>query len=330
VSIPLQQRRDKAARIDLLVVADPVWETSWLVRRLPVERFDPASAIRRIEDGGGSALNSACALACAGRRVVVIGRAGDDPAGHASVAALKRRGIEARIELITGKATKCNALYVEASSAATAFQAIVTRVSPKISEKDPPGLLDASWLLLDRLPARAPEWCRMRRAAGLGNALSRYGHGHGGPVARRYEETLPFLDVLQLPEGETGPRKTPGLGEGGIDRTVIHRPTAPAPLTPAEVERILQAGVDLLVRTRGERGVIVHSRGGERIVVPARPTKLLDPTGAGDALTAGILDALLSAAPLPEAVQHGLDWAARACRHLGARGWLDVEPPAGA
>ena len=50
MSIPLPAKEDKTETYDLLVVANPVWETSWLIRGLPIERFDPGTAIRRIED----------------------------------------------------------------------------------------------------------------------------------------------------------------------------------------------------------------------------------------------------------------------------------------
>jgi sugar/nucleoside kinase (ribokinase family) len=54
---------------------------------------------------------------------------------------------------------------------------------------------------------------------------------------------------------------------------------------------------------------------------------VIDPTGAGDAFAAGFLDARIAGATIVDAAQRGVDWAARACRHLGARGWLDAEPP---
>ncbi len=82
------------------------------------------------------------------------------------------------------------------------------------------------------------------------------------------------------------------------------------------------------MRTRGKSGVLVHSSDTEALRVPAREIELLDPTGAGDAFTAGFLDGMMSGASLRESADRGIDWSARACRHLGARGWLDHEPPA--
>jgi sugar/nucleoside kinase (ribokinase family) len=85
--------------------------------------------------------------------------------------------------------------------------------------------------------------------------------------------------------------------------------------------------VSWLVRTRGALGAILHDAGGGSWDLPSRAGAILDPTGAGDALAAGLLDGLLRGDGAREALERGLDWAARACRHLGARGWLDHEPP---
>ena len=60
---------------DLLVAVNPVWECASLVDRLP------AGPVRwgatEVADGGGSALNTACALSAAGRHVLAVGRVGE-------------------------------------------------------------------------------------------------------------------------------------------------------------------------------------------------------------------------------------------------------------
>ena len=327
MSIPLQTGGDKTDRFELLVVANPVWEVSWLVRGLPIDRFDAGTSTRRIEDGGGSALNTACALASAGWRVVAVGRVGDDREGRESVAALERRGIAARIEVIAGRTTKRNMVFVDERSGATAFQAIVPKRGVERWEEDPAELGEATWLFLDRLPSRAVGWLRQRRRDGLHNALTRHVHWGPGQVADRFVEALPFLEFLQLPEGDCPSPASATGREIPNDRSRIHNPTAPPPLGDEEVAAILGAGVGVFIRTRGARGVVVQSPGAEAIRLPARPTRLIDPTGAGDAFSAGFLDGLLSGKPTREAAERGLDWAARACRHLGARGWLDHEAP---
>jgi len=286
-------------------------------------------ATRHHEDGGGSALNTACALACAGRRVLAIGRVGDDPDGRASIAALERRGVEVRIEIVPGRTTKHNDLYVERSTRATAFRAFVPRNCVLPWEEDPPGTMEASILLLDRLAASACGWLRTRRAMpGLVNAFNRNAPPFRGPAEKRYREALSLLDYLQIPEGDGAPHGEPARQMAAPEeRQAVHSPAAAPPLTDAEVAHILSAGVRILLRTRGPRGVVLHADGQDPITIPAEPTDVLDPTGAGDALTAGLLDGLLAGSPTVDAARRGIHWAARACRHLGARAWLDEEPP---
>jgi sugar/nucleoside kinase (ribokinase family) len=98
-------------------------------------------------------------------------------------------------------------------------------------------------------------------------------------------------------------------------------------LAAEDITAILATGVRLLVRTRGAHGVVVHTAEGLTVELPAAPTETVDPTGAGDAFAAGFLDALLDGLDPAASAQRGLNWAARACRHLGARAWLDHEPP---
>jgi fructokinase len=66
-----------------------------------------------------------------------------------------------------------------------------------------------------------------------------------------------------------------------------------------------------IVLTLGERGAFAASRDGQMVYHPAFSVKLRDPVGAGDAFTAGFLDALLNQQSLAEA-----------CRFASAAGAL--------
>ena len=382
---------------DFLVIANPVWETTRLVERIPAE---PDAQIRLgapagaeagrapITDGGGSALNTASALAMAGRRVLAVGRVGDDRQGRSCIEALQRRGVGTVCQVVSGRTTKRNTCFVEQGTHATAFAVELPGHAVPPWEETPAALLKARVLLLDRLAAAAPNWLRARtealcknqnetpapfsRVLGHREEPSRVEAGRGttgrheppinalvrnsailSPAGmERLKAALPHLGYLQVPEeartetpagtgqmaalpangGRTlssfAPPDAPASDEAPPERSRIHRPRSLPPLTAEEVNAILATGVRLLVRTREARGVVVHTAGGRVVELPAAPTEVVDPTGAGDAFAAGFLDALLDDLDPAASARRGLDWAARACRHLGARAWLDHEPPA--
>ncbi len=308
---------------DLLVVANPVWEASWLVETLPEEGFDPGAALAGCADGGGSALNTACALACAGWRVRAAGRVGDDPDGRAAIAALERRGVEARIEIAAGRRTKRNHLYVEPGGRRTAFEAFIPEKIAPPWEEIPPGLLEARSLFLDRLASPAGGWLAARHGStGAWNGLNLNAPGPHGLADPRLRAALPALDYLQIPEQDEIE-----LPAAPLDGGRIHRGRGFPALSDAEAASLLRDGVRALVCTRGSRGAVLRARDGVTILASPVETETVDPTGAGDAFAAGFLDRQLAGAPVDEALRRAADWAARACRHLGARAWLDREPP---
>jgi sugar/nucleoside kinase (ribokinase family) len=51
---------------------------------------------------------------------------------------------------------------------------------------------------------------------------------------------------------------------------------------------------------------------------PAAPARVVDTLGAGDALIAGVIAALLAGTPPPAALEEGARAAAAACEHVGA------------
>jgi pseudouridine kinase len=69
--------------------------------------------------------------------------------------------------------------------------------------------------------------------------------------------------------------------------------------------RLVSMGVDLAVITMGEFGAI-YADGDTSGHVPAIITEVVDPTGAGDALTAAIIFGLLEEIPLDECVRLGV------------------------
>jgi sugar/nucleoside kinase (ribokinase family) len=69
----------------------------------------------------------------------------------------------------------------------------------------------------------------------------------------------------------------------------------------------------------GAEGALYASADGELARVQAAPARVADTTGAGDALCAGFLAARLSGAPPAEALERGVELAAKAVERVGAR-----------
>jgi sugar/nucleoside kinase (ribokinase family) len=69
----------------------------------------------------------------------------------------------------------------------------------------------------------------------------------------------------------------------------------------------------------GAGGAVYAGADGERVRLPAAPVRVVDTTGAGDALCAGFLASSLSGASAGEALQRGIEVAAKVVGQVGAR-----------
>jgi fructokinase len=88
--------------------------------------------------------------------------------------------------------------------------------------------------------------------------------------------------------------------------------------------RMAAQDVDIAALTRSERGSVVVS-GEARHAVAARPTQVVDTTGAGDAYAAGFLAAWSRGLPLPECGRWGSIAAAEVISRFGARPQTDLK-----
>ena len=88
------------------------WDVTLQVDRLPAPD-DEARVRERTETGGGSAANVAAALAGLGREARLFGSVGDDDAGSAVRAELRRAGVETRLRTVAGAATTRKYLLVD-------------------------------------------------------------------------------------------------------------------------------------------------------------------------------------------------------------------------
>ncbi|HEY4224926.1 MAG TPA: PfkB family carbohydrate kinase [Pseudolysinimonas sp.] len=88
---------------------------------------------------------------------------------------------------------------------------------------------------------------------------------------------------------------------------------------PAKAAQVLADRHGLAVVTQGGDSAFVAERGAKPIAVPAMNAKVVDPTGAGDAMAAGFLHAWLADRDAVRATQSGMLVAARAVMLMGGR-----------
>jgi pseudouridine kinase len=117
-------------------------------------------------------------------------------------------------------------------------------------------------------------------------------------LAPRLEPILDRLDLITCNH----------LEAGALTQVKI---TGPAKLVSAAMILVKQ-GVKRAVVTFGARG-LAYADESRSLYQPARPTQLVDATGAGDALAAAMLEALLRDEPIAVCLQRGLAAAAITC-----------------
>jgi len=120
-----------------------------------------------------------------------------------------------------------------------------------------------------------------------------------------FRDAIRGIDVL-LPNHDEG-RLLAGVDDTDVANDAEALVTTLLELAPAVV---LTHGAGTVVVARRDRGVA-------RVVV--QPVEVVDPTGAGDAFTAGLISGLLTGADLAEAAAAGVRVAADAVTRAGAR-----------
>ncbi len=129
------------------------------------------------------------------------------------------------------------------------------------------------------------------------------------PTSRSLASRLkPYLSRLRL--------ITPNIAEASI--LCDHAITVSTRNEALEVAKFLVSqGVDIVIVTLAEFG-ICYATSETSGQIPAVRTTIVDPTGAGDALTATVLFALLNDIPIDDAARLGVSAAALTLRHPGA------------
>lgn len=268
-----------------------------------VYRPETSTPARLTAKPGGVATNIARTLARLGTPVTLAGTIGADGAGKATASQLEHEGIHllpvVQPDYPTGQ-------YIAFHNPDGALAA--ASVDDRILSEAPATLFDPLWERLQStaadtywfVDANLPQGLLEKAAAQapdgrlIANAVS-------DAKAPRLRPILPQLFCLMLNRGEAA----------ALTGEPVNSPGA------ALIDALRSLGAKRIVLTSGKEDVLVFDGHGHS-AFPTRATRIVDVTGAGDALTAGIIAALSRGTQLKQAIPYGLAAAAITLKSTGA------------
>lgn len=228
---------------------------------------------------GGGGANTAVALAAAGHHVTLLAAVGQDAIGDALLGELEQAGVDTAQIVRLDCASTHSLVLVDPQGERT-----IVNVA-RCDEKEPPTRLLT--LAADAIYVRS-------RRSDIAPLLAR--------------KLADALIVAHVPPLDAGSRPAHILVTSASD---IEREVAEAPLARARAV----AGDELrwIVVTAGAAGARATSRS-EVLDAPAQTVQVVDTTGAGDAFAAGLLHALVSGAPIRDALALAVRFGTEATR----------------
>lgn len=242
---------------------------------------------------GGSAANTAMALARLDVPVTIVACAGVDPLGDFVVQALAGAGVDvSSVRRVASVGTSTTLALVDPDGERRFVHAIGAN-----------GVLDLQHIDLDMICGAAmlhvagalvlpgldgPPLASVLRAARVAGVVT--------SLDVIWDDTGRWMDLLApcLPHVDYF---LPNLAEGRM---------LTGCQAPQEVARsLVDAGAGTVILKLGADGCLVAVRDGEALWVPAQPAVVVDATGAGDCFAAGLLSGLWHGWPLVDAVRLG-------------------------
>jgi pseudouridine kinase len=248
---------------------------------------------------GGVARNVAENLALLGASVRLVSRVGDDDAGRLLLAALHARGVDVSAVVVDRGAATAQYVAVLDPRGELVIAAAAMDVLDGITADDlePAWPAAGEWLFVDcNLPAPV-----------LGAVLAK-ARADGTRVVA---DAVSVPKVVRLAGAEVGLRGIRvlfcNLDEAQALLTALGQAPDGGPYAVAQ--DLVAQGARAVVLTLGERGAIIAGVWGVR-AIPAVPARVVNVTGAGDALVAGTLSRLAQGETLDAAVRVGVAAAA--------------------
>ena len=275
----------------------------------PASDSDARAQIRMV--GGGAAGNVAAWLAALRAEAVLVARVGADPAGRMQAAELAGAGVDCRLSFDERHPTGTIVVVASADGRRTMYthRGANLKLDPRdLPDPLPGGHLHLSgYVLLDDEPRQAGlEALRRARRNGLTTSVDASSAAPLGRVgADAFSGWVQDVDLLRANLDEARVL----LGADEVDGA-------------AAAQRLARRH-PVAVVTAGPAGAWAAA-GEELLHVPAAQAEVVDPVGAGDALTAGFLTRWVPAGPtappdLLAALEAGVETATAAVRRRGAR-----------
>jgi pseudouridine kinase len=267
-----------------------------MIGRLSGEPEEGSSIPARIRTGfGGVARNVAENLARLSQPCVLLTAVGADEPGRWLTGVLKEAGADvSAVRVVPGRTTGAYLAVVDSRGRlrlALDDMTSLEEITAETLQEMEPLFRSARMVFLDAnlSPEAIAAAVSLARKAGIPVCAD--------PTSRHLAERLiPHLKELRL--------VVPNAGEAEVllGRPIPQEDPANAVLAARE---LVARGAQIAIITLAEFGA-AYASSEERGHFPALRTTIVDPTGAGDALTAAVLFALLNDIPLDEAVRLGI------------------------
>lgn len=271
--------------LDLLAIGETlvdfisVEETDWLRNAYTFRKYQ-----------GGSPANIAVHVGKLGGNAAVISKTGIGAMGQFLKSELNRAGVFTEY-LVMDHRVHTSIIFVSRTAKTADFEAFRSgdyQLAPEEIREEAiqrAKVIHASTWALSREPCRSA----VKKAFELGREHGKIislDPNYSPQIWPDYREAQSVLPEMLSYATITKPSRDDASRLFGRDRE------------PEEyIERYHEMGPEIVVFTMGPDGVLL-SAGGELTHIPARPIKVIDATGAGDAFWAGFLVALLDGSPL--------------------------------
>lgn len=245
-----------------------------------VERLGPPGETRIVEQPwraatpGGCAANVAVALARLGTRTATCFAVGDDAGSNRYLEGLRRDGVDVgEVAILAGERMPQAYLFLDEHDTELYFDPGAMRdwLGPRALD-----LADTARVVVTVGPVAATI------------AVIEHAEKHGVPIALQLKRDLTAFEPYRL-----------RAMLAHCDLLFANREEIAFLLEAVGVRhpsQILALGPRWIVETRGTEGAVLHHEAGELGVPVVRAKKTVDPTGAGDAFTAGVVFGLVAGA----------------------------------